>query len=85
MAYGLRAIFPGRTISTEKGAVITTLIRRTLLIRRLSWRIPRDLLLPLIDGLISSKIRYGLPVYGRVRLREEDPSAGWQKRLSNTE
>eukprot|EP00095_Tigriopus_kingsejongensis_P002475 maker-scaffold326_size205590-snap-gene-1.12 protein:Tk02475 transcript:maker-scaffold326_size205590-snap-gene-1.12-mRNA-1 annotation:"neuropeptide gpcr a38" len=36
---------------------------------------------PIVDGLVISKLRYGLPVFGQVRLQDTDPTHGNMKKL----
>ena len=47
--------------------------QRTLMLKRLSYSIPREKMGVLVHGLILSKIRYALPVYGRMSLKIDDP------------
>ena len=55
---------------------------RTCLLRRLAHSLPREHLRQLADGLVLSKIRYGLGVYGGVvRMTEEDPTDGMIRSL----
>ena len=44
------------------------------LVKRLSHCIPKSALKPIADGLFLSRVRYGLAVYGKPRLRESDMS-----------
>ena len=55
------------------GGVYSTIQQRLLLLRRLLNQMPRNSLLPIVDGLIMSKIRYALALFGRIRLSESDP------------
>eukprot|EP00095_Tigriopus_kingsejongensis_P002655 maker-scaffold439_size171548-snap-gene-0.21 protein:Tk02655 transcript:maker-scaffold439_size171548-snap-gene-0.21-mRNA-1 annotation:"unknown" len=36
---------------------------------------------PIVDGLVISKLRYGLPVFGQVRLQDTNPTHGNMKKL----
>eukprot|EP00095_Tigriopus_kingsejongensis_P008639 snap_masked-scaffold426_size175065-processed-gene-0.12 protein:Tk08639 transcript:snap_masked-scaffold426_size175065-processed-gene-0.12-mRNA-1 annotation:"hypothetical protein DAPPUDRAFT_52553" len=36
---------------------------------------------PIVDGLVISKLRYGLPVFGQVRFQDTDPTHGNMKKL----
>ena len=51
----------------------TTLQQRVLLLRRLAYSIPPKYLQSMADGLILSKVRYGIAVYGGVRFTEDEP------------
>ena len=57
----------------NKGGLITALNSRLFLIRRLKNYLNSDALLKIVDGLFTSKIRYGLQLMGKVRRTEEDP------------
>lgn len=56
--------------------VQATLNQRVALLRRLKQWLPSNSLTQIAQGLIFSKIRYGLPVYGQPRLDEADPLSG---------
>ena len=56
-----------------KGGVISNLNSRLFLLRRLARSIGSDRLKRIADSLYTSKIRYGLQLYGKVRLVELDP------------
>ena len=56
-----------------KGGVISALKSRFYIIRRLRSNLSMPAILKLVDGLFMSKIRYGLQLYGKVRLTEECP------------
>ena len=56
-------------------------VRRLFTLRRLSHCIPRELLKSVACGIFLSVIRYGLPLYCPLRLREEDPNPGIIKEL----
>ena len=47
---------------------------RLFTLRRLSHMIPRHLLKSVADGIFLSLIRYGLPLYCPLRLKENDPN-----------
>ena len=49
---------------------------RLFTLRRLSTCIPRDLLKSVACGIFLSVIRYGLPLYCPLRLKEDDPNPG---------
>lgn len=55
--------------------LIASLNQRTTLIRRLRQWVPMGSLTQLAQGLILSKIRYCLPVYGQPRLSESDTTS----------
>ena len=55
------------------GGTIMSLNRRLFAIRRLKNHLNNASLLKLVDGIFTSKIRYGLQLLGKVRLQESDP------------
>jgi hypothetical protein len=55
------------------GGLITAVRQRLLLLKRLSQVFPAVYLPSIADGLIMSKVRYCISVYGKIRLKEEDP------------
>ena len=57
----------------NKGGLITSLNSRLFLIRRLKNHINKNALLKIVDGLFTSKIRYGLQLMGKVRRTEDEP------------
>eukprot|EP00095_Tigriopus_kingsejongensis_P008846 snap_masked-scaffold15_size728074-processed-gene-2.0 protein:Tk08846 transcript:snap_masked-scaffold15_size728074-processed-gene-2.0-mRNA-1 annotation:"protein isoform a" len=61
--------------------LVTSLNHRVGLVRRLLKWIPRCQIQPIVDGLVISKLRYGLPVFGQVRLQDTDPTHGNMKKL----
>eukprot|EP00095_Tigriopus_kingsejongensis_P000303 maker-scaffold785_size97262-snap-gene-0.15 protein:Tk00303 transcript:maker-scaffold785_size97262-snap-gene-0.15-mRNA-1 annotation:"unnamed protein product" len=61
--------------------LVTSLNQRVGLVRRLLKWIPRSQIQPIVDGLVISKLRYGLPDFGQVRLQDTDPTHGNMKKL----
>ena len=59
-----------------KGGLIASLNSRLYIIRRMMSHVSKKSVLKLVNGLFMSKIRYGLQLYGKVRLLEEDPTGG---------
>ena len=55
------------------GGTIMSLNRRLFVIRRLKNHLNNSSLLKLVDGIFTSKIRYGLQLLGKVRLQDSDP------------
>ena len=49
--------------------------------RRISYKIDHDKLQIVAEAIFTSKIRYGLAVYGKPRLTEEEPINGQMKNL----
>ena len=60
--------------------LISSLNSRLFLIKRLNNYISKDRLKKIADSLYQSKIRYGIQLFGNVRLKNEEPS---QKLLSS--
>ena len=58
--------------------------QRVALLRRLKQWLPRDCLALVAQGLVLSKIRYGLPVFGQPRLQESDPLSSHCRSLQIT-
>ncbi len=58
----------------RKGGLIATLNSRLYIIRRMMSHMSKKSVLKLVDGMFMSKIRYGLQLYGKVRLEDEDPT-----------
>ena len=58
-----------------------TLRQRLGLLRRIQYKIPREKLLIIAEAIFVSKIRYGLPVYYKPRLTDEDPMCKSQDAL----
>ena len=56
-----------------KGGVVSALHSRFYIIRRLRSHLSMKSFKKIVDGLFMSKIRYGLQLYGKVRIEEEDP------------
>ena len=61
-----------KTQISGEGGVISSLNSRLYLLRRLGRAISSDRLRRIADSLYTSKIRYGLQLYGKVRLSEND-------------
>ena len=58
-----------------------TLRQRLGLLKRIKCKVPKDKLQIIAEAIFTSKIRYGLPIYYRPRLTEEDPSCKNQDAL----
>ena len=56
-----------------KGGLISSLNSRMFMIRRLKNFLNHTALLKIVDGLFTSKLRYGLQLMGKVRKSEDDP------------
>ena len=56
-----------------KGGLISSLNSRLFMINRLKNHLNKDALMKIIDGLFTSKLRYGLQLFGQVRRCESDP------------
>ena len=55
-----------------KGGLLSALNSRIYIIRRMRSHLSNSSILKLVDGIFTSKIRYGLQLYGKVRMTEED-------------
>ena len=58
---------------------------RLYLLRRLSRAISSDRMKRISDSLYTSKIRYGLQLYGKVRTNEQDPTESLLESLQTTQ
>ena len=56
-----------------KGGLLSQLNSRLYIIRRLQSHLCKKAVLKVVDGLFTSKLRYGLQLYGKVRTKESDP------------
>ena len=56
-----------------KNGLLNKLNSSLFAIRRLSQKVPLNVLKRVADAICVSKIRYGMALYGQVRLKEEDP------------
>ena len=64
-----------------KGGLISSLNSRIYIIRRLRSHLSFASVLKLVDGLFTSKLRYGLQLYGCVRWGKADPSCTYFEAL----
>lgn len=55
--------------------LVTGLNNRIFMLKRLTYHLPAKNLTGVVHGLILSKIRYGLPIYGQIRLSGNDPKS----------
>ena len=55
-----------------KGGVISSLNQRLYIIKRLSNSVNNEALIKISDSLFNSKIRYGVQLLGKTRLKNED-------------
>ena len=53
-----------------------TMRQRTAIVKRLTYHLPRNVVITLLDGLVFSKVRYCLPLFASPRLTEEEPKNG---------
>ena len=56
------------------GGTIMSLNRRLFLLSRLKNHLSKASILKMADGIFTSKIRYGLQMMGKVRMKESDPT-----------
>lgn len=62
-------------------SLIRQLHKRLGLIKRLLHWIPRERIHPFVDGLVISKLRYCLPVFGSVRVSGDQPKNGYMDQI----
>ena len=51
------------------------------LLKHLAINLPKQVFIPVTHGLVLSKLRYGLAVYGDVRIEDGDPTPGRMRKL----
>ena len=56
-----------------KGGLISSLNSRLYIIRRLQSHLSKKSIIKLVDGLFTSKLCYGLQLYGKVRTLNSEP------------
>ena len=56
--------------------LLRKLRHRLFRLRRIKEKIPKHLLKSVADGIFMSQVRYGLPLYCPVKVKEGDPSPG---------
>ena len=59
-----------------KGGVLSALNSRLYIIRRLKNHLSMTSIQKMVDGIFISKVRYGLQLLGKVRVKPEDPECG---------
>ena len=64
-----------------KGGLISTLTSSLFLLRRISRHVSHDLIKPIVDGIFISHIRYGLQLFGRVRMENSDKKTQCMKSI----
>ena len=64
-----------------KGGLLAALNSRLYIIRRMRSHLSKASVLKLVDGIFMSKVRYGLQLYGKVRMNEEDQISGDLKEI----
>ena len=67
------------------GGTVKSLNSRLYLLKRLSKSISKERLRRVADSLYTSKIRYGIQLFGMVRLKEDDVMDPLMKRLQSTQ
>ena len=55
-----------------KGGLLSSLNSRLFMIKRLRNEINRESLIKIADSLYTSKLRYGLGLFGKIRWRDDD-------------
>ena len=82
-----KMVFLGVTICNnlswlEHSKNVASEMRKTYgLLSRLAANVPRKQLLPIIHGLVMSKVRYCIAAYGTVRMNDIDPMNGLMKEI----
>ena len=67
------------------GGVVSSLNRRMFTIKRLKNHIGPKSMTKVVDGLFTSKINYGLQLYGKVRCNVSDPINGDLKAIQTVQ
>ena len=55
------------------GGVLTSIRQRVGALKRLSYTIPQEYLPQIANAIVTSKLRYGLGIYGKARIDENEP------------
>jgi hypothetical protein len=61
--------------------IVSILRHKVFVLRRLTYHLPRWVLVSLLDGMVLSSVRYCLPLWGSIRLSEDVSVSQWSKRL----
>ena len=51
------------------------------LLRQLASKLPKNCLLPVVQGLIVSDVRYGLALFREIRTSDQDPTSSNMKQI----
>ena len=70
---------------TGKGGVIPSLNSRLYMLKRIKNNINQNKLKKVADSIWTSKLRYGLQLYGAVRTKDSDPTNGLMTKLQVTQ
>ena len=68
---------------THEHNIHSTLRQRVLMLKKLSFNLPRDCLWRIIDGLIMSTARYCIPLYGQIKTQQTSTTSAIQVQLNN--
>ena len=70
-----------RTQINGKGGLLSALNSRLYIIRRLQSHLNKKAILKVVDGLFTSKLRYGIQLYGKARTKDSDPECSDYKAI----
>ena len=60
-----------------KGGTLSSLSSRMFNVKRIQNQVGKTSIKKVVDSLYTSKLRYGLPMYGKIRWNENDTQEKW--------
>ena len=60
-----------------KGGILSSLNSRSFIVRRIANQVGKDSIKKIVDSLYTSKLRYGLPLFGKIKWNENDVQEKW--------
>ena len=60
-----------------KGGTLSSLSSRMFVVKRIQNQVGKSGIKKIVDSLYTSKLRYGLPLFGKIKWKESDPQEKW--------
>ena len=60
-----------------KGGTLSSLSSRMFIVKRIQNQVGKKSIKKIVDSLYMSKIRYGLPLFGKIKWKENDTQEKW--------
>ena len=60
-----------------KGGTLSSLSSRMFTIKRIQNQVGKNSIKKIVDSLYTSKLRYGLPLFGKIKWKENDIQEKW--------